>query len=74
MSQPCELIEIVSLIAKLLVQLSEIGINNDPSVSAHIQNELAHGRCYGLIHTLLQGILFFGCYPNRYGFGLCSSQ
>ena len=37
-----ELIKIVSLIAKLRVQLSQIAIDDDLTVQAHIHNELPH--------------------------------
>ena len=42
MAELCELVEVVTLIAKLLIQLSEIRVDNDFSVHTHVQNEGSH--------------------------------
>ena len=70
MAELCELVEVVPLIAKLLVQLSEIRVDDDLTVHAHSQNKFSHRGSDRLIHLALHRVFFFGSDSNRNGFRL----
>ena len=44
MCQPRELIEIVALIFQFTVQLPQLFIDDDLTVTSHFENEIPHGR------------------------------